>query len=614
MCGIAGMIKKRDKINSITEIESMLSAIHHRGPDDRGICCISIDGRALEEESFLQKEIETRVILGFDRLSIRDLSKFGHQPMLSSERNVCLTFNGEIYNADELREKLLLEANYTFKGHSDTEVILAAYMTWGFDKMIKNLNGMFAIVIYDARSQEFYIARDRVGIIPLHVYEDDNNFIWSSEIKAFLQIKGIRLSLSNHGLYSSFAYPFLGTDMYDNVSHIEPGHYWRIQYGSWLKEDVEYYSIKNYKSKSQYGSIDEIIESAESILSKAVKQQLVSDVSVGVQFSGGVDSTLIANYASKYLTDIKGFSMINSNSPEHSEEKWIDLASSKIDITLKKIDMNAQMFISNLERTTYAFERFVNDPSPIGIYEFSKCARNDVTVLLSGEGADELCGGYQDYLNYKAYETSKGVDYIGSDEYLLTFNRQCKRDVCIGMLNEFSDDSLLEERRNIWDSYKGTNFEKNRNMFFRTLLQGLLERQNKICMANSIENRVPMLDNEFIDFIFSLPEDALIGKREDQYVGKYILKILSEKVYGTEFAFRKKQSIRVPIVDYFAAKEFKDYVMTQIIPSMKQRGIVNMKTFMDAYNNINLANVISVWKAINIEIWAQLFLDGRKPM
>jgi asparagine synthase (glutamine-hydrolysing) len=289
--------------------------------------------------------------------------------------------------------------------------------------------------------------------------------------------------------------------------------------------------------------------------------------------------------------------------------------------------MDFAHFIEAMEHSIYAFERPMYSSPPLGIYLFSKRAGEDVKVLTSGEGADEIGGGYPELFGkYYAYAVSERaipseLDCVnGGMDFIKSFDS-------LKVIMDNNDDFLvhadlsnaIEKRMTYWKSLTGTPFDKMRKMHFKYRLISMLERQNKVCMSNSVENRVPFLDNKFVDFMFTLPEELLMHKKNittdnysERYEGKYILKELSSQVYGKEFAYRKKQAIQVPWGKYFSEPEMIEYINEIIVPGMKKRNFIDMDSFNSRLKHLNDGgNIVKVWKYINFELWCQFFIDGR---
>ncbi len=640
MCGIAGLMKRRSIVNEYEkhDIDKMLVKIYHRGPDDTGTCGIC-DSVFENKDHAVNIRNQVKGILGFNRLSIQDLSPAGHQPMLSDDQNAVITFNGEIYNVEELKEKLQTDGcNLSFRGHSDTEVILKCYSMYGAEKTLRMLNGMFAIVIADLREKTIYIARDRIGIIPCHIMIDEDRIVWASEIKSFLALSDFNREVSNDALSDSLKYCYSNSSMYKNVENVEPGSYYIYQ---WERNEIHkerYFSLLDYSGNKRKIDVCE----CEEVLKDCLSRQLISDAPLGVQLSGGIDSTLLAKYASDIYknkgADLCGFSLVNSAHGKFNEEKWINHAAERLQIDVHKYDFNEDVFARNYEKALYAFERFLNVPSPAGIYLFSAEARKHVTVLISGEGADELAGGYADFASarlYGIYEKIAGrrialkygryYPQTTNSEFIKNFDSMLNDEQCRNIYPSFNSEKSIQTRKEYFDSLSGSCFEKMRYMYFREELVSLLERQNKVCMSNSVENRVPFLDNRFIDLLFSIDEGELVHpmfsrvinprRKSGFFEGKYILKQISAGIYGEEFAFRKKQAVRVPLSVYIQNSRFQNYLNEMIIPGMRKRGIVNMTEFDKAYSSSNdISSFNMAWKAINMETWLQLFHDGRETV
>lgn len=637
MCGLAGIINRRKySIKDKSVLEQMLKRIAHRGPDDNGICGFSKGEHVSVIDNVLEKAEDVWGMFGFNRLSIQDITPAGHQPMLSNDGKIVLTFNGEIYNVKELRSELASLCKYQFRGSSDTEVILYMYQEYGFMNMVKRLNGMFAIVLYDTHLNTIFFARDRFGIIPLHVYVTNDEIVYSSEIKAFLEYPNFKRELSLNSVLACLTYGYPNNPLHENIENIQPGTVLQYSVAKDELKTVRFFDIDQY-SQREYSSKYDYIGKANDVLGKCVRRQLISDVNLGVQLSGGVDSTLLSSYVSDVYSakksDLYGFSMTNHDTPRYDEEKYIDYAASLNNIILDKTDLCFERFIECLEHSIYAFERPFYSLPPVGIYLFSKEAKKKVTVLISGEGADELCGGYSElFVKYKYFELLKNsgqsippqFDSVdGRMEFIEDFDKiqavsqygDLKFDACLN--------SFLNERKTYWDSLHGTAFDKLRKMHFKYRLISMLERQNKVCMANSIENRVPFLDNEFVELMFSLPEQLLMHpKGNDLYAykdapgnsfdGKYLLKQMNADKYGNDFAFRKKQAIYAPLGKYLSNPKMLEYINEVISPSIRKRGLIDINLFNNRLKNLSdNENVVVVWKYINMELWFQYFVDGR---
>ena len=628
MCGIAGIIGNTRKC-TYENIQNMLELQKHRGPDDRGILGFRFSHGESTDNLINNGKFDG--VLGFNRLSIRDLSINGHQPMQNNSRTVTLAFNGEIYNADEHREALV-KKGYPFRGNSDTEVILNLYLEYGLQGMLKKLNGMFAIVIVDLIDGKIYIARDRVGIKPMYYYMWEDNFLFSSEIKSFLGVQGLELSLDHETMQEYLAFRNVrGRTLAEGVFQVNPG------------EVISYdYNAKKIVSKTFFFDLNQIErtkgiwtsstykkqkEKLNSILKNAVKSQLVSDVKVGCQLSGGVDSSLISYYAKDCLEEEELYTIsVIFNEKYYSEEKYIDQACKNIRATSHKCEMNKDVLYNELERAIWHLDTIIAHPNAVGVMQMTREAKKDVTVLLSGEGADELMGGYSVFANRKRldvgripYVENAGEQISGVEEYIIKANGFLGRKLCQRIYPEFQYDKIMQCRMELLDRLEGNMFDKQVKYEMMTYLPEVLIRQDKMSMSNSIENRVPMLDNNMIDFALVLPEEYLLKKHrssssEDKLEGKYILKGLCANYYGESFTYRPKCGFHIPFEYYFREANFKNYIQGVILTGIKRRGILNYDVVDKLYRRLPILNWYEaemLWKAINIEIWCQLFLDKR---
>lgn len=658
MCGIVGNISLGDrKLNNIIEIEHMLDVQNYRGPNDRGISVFSFE----DKKVFSAKQADDIPmgkfdgIIGFNRLSILDLSENGHQPMLSDDGMVILAFNGEVYNAfdyvDELKEK-----GYQFKSSSDTEVILKLYLEYGFDRMIKLLNGMFAIAIADLRINKFYLARDRFGIKPFYYSIFNGKLSFASEIKCFLCDHEFEPILDTESVYEHLIYS--GTynkNLMKGVENLQPGEVLEYSFGGQIRK-YKFFEINDYiRPGKKQMSHAQYKEKMEDVLRKAVKRQMVSDVKVGCQLSGGIDSTLITTYASQIEnTGLKDtISVIfDDGNKSYSEEIYMDMAQKKLGLDAHKYIIDKSYVAENLERTVWHLDTMANTSNSIGIMLLSEEAKKHVTVLLSGEGADEAFAGYWQFSLAPVLESYWKVRKNPIGHILLTpFSHFDQGALCKYMQKGYSNfvvstfgvtaednfadmvslsrekavaiyESTQKCREKLFDSFSGTQFDKHVKYMMTTNLPDLLIRQDKMSMSASIENRVPFLDNEVIDFAFSLPREELLRwkfspkriKNMNFTEGKNILKELTKKIYGNKFTYRKKRGFDLPLADFLSGNNFKSYFYETLVPGMDKHGILKSAYAKKLYQNIKTISdkeAAVLWKMVNLEIWCQLFIDKR---
>lgn len=636
MCGIAGYINLNSKpVSDSRAIISMLNVQRHRGPDDSGIRAFSLgSGQSAIIGTAAPEPVNENFegILGFNRLSILDLSLNGHQPMESPDKKVLLTLNGEIYNAfDYTRE--LEDWGYKFKSTTDTEVVLALYLKYGFDEMLCRLNGMFAIVIVDLRIKEIFITRDRFGVKPMYYTLSVNNLAFTSELKSFKFLEGFEFRLNSDKLdeFLLFRNNLRGT-LFQKIESLEPGYYISYSHGKGITKK-RYFDLNSYtRSKESSCNIGEFGEKLEGWLSKSVQSQLMSDVKLGCQLSGGIDSSLVtwlANRNSK-KGNFESVSIVFNNQ-RFSEEKYIDLVTEKLAIASHKFPLDSDYYFDNIENATWNLESPINHPNTIGIYKLSQRAKEYVTVLLSGEGADEVFGGYERFYDINfPFRPRRILSEIKNNlrhplslkEYL---NQDYRAIMATGFMSPqmagniragFNKERALHDRKYLYNSLSGSLFDKQVKYEMHSYLPDLLIRQDKMSMAHSIENRVPFLDNEVVENAFEIPEKYLLVKksREFQNTEKYLLKKMIADQFGNDFAFRNKMGFSIPVREFFLNKKFNEYLNDSVYPGIKQRNLFDHKlisTWLSDIQNLSYNALEALWVVVAFEIWARTYLDGR---
>ncbi|MBL7873741.1 MAG: asparagine synthase (glutamine-hydrolyzing) [Cyclobacteriaceae bacterium] len=627
MCGIAGYFYKSGSLISDTaEINEMLKLQQHRGPDDAGVRGFSLRSQHSVEFSMGQTTQSLHAqegMLGFNRLSIQDLSVNGHQPMCSSDEKVILVFNGEIYNATDYRAELET-AGYHFRGHSDTEVILYLYLRYGFDGMIKRLNGMFALVLIDLHQQTLTIARDRFGIKPMYIFERGDCVAFSSEIKSFLALKEFQFVLNVDLLDEYLLFRnTLDQSLYRGVVSLEPGTY-RIYKPGLTQTTHKFFTINSYQRHETNETEEQARKRMYERLYESVQGQLISDVKLGCQLSGGVDSSLVTALAKKSTShnQLETVSVV-FNDPRFSEESFIDQVSAQLQVTSHKFLLESSYYLGNLEKATWHFENPLNHPNTIGIFFLSQRAKEFVTVLLSGEGADEVFGGYDRFAwiqhpyhwRYvaQAARRSNGAwmefcKHYSSEEGRAILSSAFMAPATARLLKpDFKLDRAIDQRKEIFKNLSGSTFDKQVKYEMKTYLPDLLLRQDKMSMAHSIENRVPFLDNELVRDSFSVASQHMIGSKGNT---KKILKGIATDIFGESFATRPKQGFGIPLRSYFEDAQFHSYLRESVLPGMRQRDLFNsshVEKWLDSVSTIPMHQVEALWIMFAFEIWMQQF-------
>lgn len=551
MCGIAGVVApKTAKKEEV--VGGMVAKITHRGPDDDGFF---VDGF---------------VGLGMRRLAIIDLST-GRQPISSADGKKIIFFNGEIYNYKELREELL-KKGFVFKTESDTEVILVMYEAYGRD-MLPRLRGMFTFCIYDIESKKVFIARDFFGIKPLYYLQQNGEIVaFSSEIKSFLSFPGFRAEVNDTAVYNylSFQYNPLSETFFKNVYKLPPAHSLEIDLNSGETKIEKYWSF----GFSQDEKLDEI-KTAQKIyetMQDSVEHHMIADVPVGSFLSGGIDSSIIATLMQKIRGDrkIKTFTVGFNTLSEGKESKQ---TSDFLGTDHTEITIGPDEYFKALPDAVYHFDEPVADPSAVGLYFLAREARKHVTVVLSGEGSDELFGGYNIYLTPRDSEKllwlPKSIinfflklpfEFFGKN-YLRRVHMKLE-DWYIGQ--KYFNESIFQkdEIEKIWTKKpekflslkplykKAAGWSDSTQMQYvdiHTWLVGdILAKADKMTMAHSLELRVPFLDIKVAELASILPDRfKWQGK-----ITKYLLREAFKKVIPEETRNRRKLGFPTPIRDW----------------------------------------------------------------
>lgn len=635
MCGIAGYLNFDQEPAEVSTIARMTRMQAHRGPDDSGIRLFSLRSKTslevLPEAPVPTGQFEGA--LGFNRLTILDLTRCGHQPMTTPDGNVMIAFNGEIYNAFELRPELE-SAGYQFRSRTDTEVILYLYDRYGIDGMLSRLNGMFAMVIVDLRLGEVVMARDHFGIKPLYWTIAGRSLLFGSESKSFLGHPSFRAELATEHLDEFLAFRFVaGTEsLLRDVSQLAPAHYLRWRDGSISIH--RYWSIPDHAEKVAW-SDERVLDEVDHALRRSVLSQLQSDVKVGCQLSGGIDSSLVAVLArSHFAADMETFSVV-FDEPAFSEQLWMTQAAAVARATLHTSTFTEQFFVDTLERATWHMDQPMSHPNSLGIWLLAREARPHVTVLLSGEGADEVFGGYSrtyfanlrpalrpwlPLLRHVPVAGPKMRREIGNEPVEAYINAARFQDAA--QLAELRPDANLAramvKRRAVFQQGAASHLDRCLKYEMQTYLVDLLIRQDKMTMAHSVENRVPFLDRPLVELIRQLPSHCLVGASPTRALvasrsTKIVLKSLARRFFADPFVYRRKSGFALPLAQYFASPTFGSYMEDRLLPSMRQRGWVDAAAVRRRWHRVaggTQGDAEALWITLALEIWAQQFIDG----
>ncbi len=613
MCGFVGAISKNGKLLQENVLREMTSIITHRGPDDDGFYTNS---------DWLH--------MGFRRLSIIDLSVNGHQPMLACDGRYAIIYNGEVYNYKEIRDELR-GFGYDFVSDSDTEVIVKAYHQWR-EACLNRFIGMFAFMIADLHERKVFIARDPIGIKPLYMYEDDDFFFFCSEIKSLLPYKRLEPDFQSLDEFLIFRYIVGRRTLFKNVKSLLPGHY--LEYKDRKIVEKEYFHLSNTFKPEFSRSFEESCIETEQRLRESIALHLRSDVEVGVQLSGGVDSSLITAISSQ-LTGKKLHSFsISFSENEYDESEYQKRVSSRYNTEHHDYPLDEKSFCQYTPKAIWHFEHPLCDPSVVGTYYLTEQAKHHITVMLAGEGADETFLGYvrstpatvkrlmyrrffyqhptlRNLLS-KYWQFKKGKSFLNVTRYNPAMYSPSYAD-----LNDVDslirgDDSGMEFRHQIESYAKG-------NLVDEILMQDQicdiaqwLCRADKMGMASSIEIRVPFCTVPMFSLANSIPYKLRVNGGER----KAILKKIAEKYIDLDQIYRKKIGFGTPLEFWINKDTEFSHLYSDIIESKEFRGrdFINHTHFDEIYvlrkSGVNRErNCSFLWTYFNLELWYRIFFE-----
>jgi asparagine synthase (glutamine-hydrolysing) len=626
MCGIAGIVSTApgEKIDP-GAIHRMCQAIVHRGPDDEGVFVKGGTG------------------LGMRRLSIIDLAG-GHQPVFNEDRTVWIVFNGEIYNFPKLREELLGRGHH-FSTHSDTEVIVHLYEDMGADCVTK-LRGMFAFALYDERRQSLLIARDRLGKKPLHYARQGNRLLFGSEIKAILAVAPELAEVNPEGLLQYFYFGYIPDPLtsFQKIHKLPPGHLLE-----WTNGEIK---IRQYWNVPRYGTHapmteEDCLEELERRLQEAVRIRLISDVPLGALLSGGVDSSIIVALMARVSSrPVKTFS-IGFRAEQFNEAEYARLVAERFGT-----DHHELILDPNLEETLTFLSRMMEEPfgdsSMLPTYYVSRMAREWVTVVLSGDGGDELFAGYDRYLTAMQRRKFDGLpqwlgqlyrDQVHDHVPAAMYGKNLAWNATLSPLDRYLDGisffpalhrernlftpEFLENARRLPDPLRTWRHYYNeapaedtlsRLMYLdmKTYLTAdILAKVDRMSMATSLEVRVPMLDHEFVEWVAALPVDWKFrnGTR------KYILKKLAERLgIPSELLHRRKQGFQLPLVEWMRSEMKDQFLRVLLEPKTLQRGYFKpsaVRALVDEHVRGRRNRSGLLWRMLVLELWHRNFLEAK---
>lgn len=610
MCGLAGFVAK-DNLSSDSKIrilESMSSLLAHRGPDASGTW------------------IEERLGLCHTRLSILDLSSHGAQPMKSSNDRYVIVFNGEIYNHLDLRKKIEQKKQAVkWRGHSDTETILEYIYTFGLEKSLNDFVGMFAFALFDRKENQLTLARDRFGEKPLYYGFINNNFVFSSELKAFKAFPGFNHGISNDGFEAYFKFGHIPAPLtiYESIYKLNPSSFISINFSEIRSRNInekKYWEVSEIAHKGISNQIldkKDIYEEFNFLLNKSVNSQLISDVPIGCFLSGGIDSSLISSVMQDIVDKpIKTFT-IGFKESEFDESIYAKKVADLLGTDHHELIVDSEMSLDVIPRLVDMYDEPYSDSSAIPTFLVSKLAKEKVQVSLSGDGGDELFGGYNRYLYTRQlwskiavlpFKLRKVIGTListlprssifkiisiferkGSANFIEKLFKAGKR---LSYVKDIDDlyvslvtDPYLSKNFFVSHDYSSSNFPNTlfskhflnsinmTSSFDRMMLQDqisylpddILCKVDRAAMSNSLETRAPFLDKDLAEFSWRIPSSLKIYKGKTKYVlreslNRFIPKELIDRP-KTGFGIPLSEWIRGPLHDWTSDLLSKDRIV-----------------------------------------------------
>lgn len=622
MYAIMGILEKTCPVDK-SILQNMQKTLHHRGSNDTRIRTFKLP--------YANYGIYDYGGVAFDRQSIRDLSQAGHQLMASENDQVLLAMNGEIYNSEELRP-LLTEQGVTFRGSSDSEVLLQLYSHYGLQRALEMVDGAFALCIVDLEKQKIYLSRDRFGEKPLYYYRQDSYFLFASEYKAFYCYPKFKAELNQDAVseYFIFRYPAGEMTFLKDVYLIKPGTYIEIAKDS-LSEHT-YWTLPVPKPNNL--SFEENKLRLKELISKSVARRLISDGSIGIQLSGGVDSSYVAAIMREQSdAEIKSFS-ITVDDKALSEEQYIDAVNKQMHFIPHKLKLDASVFLDNWEKATWFYEAPLQHQGNVPLLHLDNKATKEVSVLMCGDGADECMGGYSRFPRIMRYRDRKctwhgvqiknilkGKHHYGSlDEYFISLSQFLTDDQVKALRPMTYKQDIRNAYRHRKKIINACHDTKSIHRYLQyeivTYMLDTLLRGDKMSMASSLEMRAPLLMTELVEFLQTVPEKYLVdGSKPFMRDTKILLKALCADVYGGQFTYRYKVGLGVPMLKILSDSKVRSYIEEKILPGIKKRGMVDYDYVHRIWMHISeIPNSLDsrlelLWVAFSFEIWAQMYID-----
>ena len=608
MCGIAGFMGQVE--NRADVIRNMTEVITHRGPDSDGFFT------------------DDNISIGFRRLSIIDLGA-GHQPIYNEDKSLVLTFNGEIYNYKNLRKELIAKG-HKFYTDTDSEVLVHGFEEWKED-MLPKLRGMFGFAIYNTKDNSLFIARDFFGIKPMHYTQIGNDFVYASEIKSILEYPKFEKKFNRKALdsYLSFQYAVPPETFFEGVYCLMPGHY--LWYKDGEVETTRYFEARFNPNEEM--TEEEAVDRIEKVFENSVNAHKIADVEVGCFLSSGVDSS----YVSTYFADQKTFTVGFDFGEKYNEISWAKNLSEKIGVEHHTHLISSEEFWDAVPTVQYHMDQPLADPSCIALYFVSRLASHYVKVVLSGEGADELFGGYTCYNDprvFKIYQTivphcirkairaicRKLPDIKGRDYLIRACDKLEERYIGNAFMYDYKqkqellkDPSIATRPQDLTRKYyyrcrKYDDVTKMQYLDINMWMVGdILLKADRMSMANSLELRVPFLDKEVFKVASSLPTKLRCNKHNT----KYAMRKAAVRHMPEATAEKEKLGFPVPTRVWLRDEKYYNVVKTKFKGKTAEKFFNTdvLVSWLDSHFSGKEDNSRRVWTIYVFLVWYDIYFD-----
>lgn len=608
MCGIAGFMGQVE--NKADVIRNMTEVITHRGPDSDGFFT------------------DDNISMGFRRLSIIDLGA-GHQPIYNEDKSLVLTFNGEIYNYKDLRKELIAKG-HKFYTDTDSEVLVHGFEEWKED-MLPKLRGMFGFAIYNTKDSSLFIARDFFGIKPMHYTQIGNDFVYASEIKSILEYPKFEKKFNRKALdsYLSFQYAVPPETFFEGVYCLMPGHY--LWYKDGEVETTRYFEARFNPNEEM--TEEEAVDKIEKVFENSVNAHKIADVEVGCFLSSGVDSS----YVSTYFADQKTFTVGFDFGEKYNEISWAKNLSEKIGVEHHTHLISSEEFWDAVPTVQYHMDQPLADPSCIALYFVSRLASHYVKVVLSGEGADELFGGYTCYNDprvFKIYQTivphcirkairaicRKLPDIKGRDYLIRACDKLEERYIGNAFMYDYKqkqellkDPSIATRPQDLTRKYyyrcrKYDDVTKMQYLDINMWMVGdILLKADRMSMANSLELRVPFLDKEVFKVASSLPTKLRCNKHNT----KYAMRKAAVRHMPEATAEKEKLGFPVPTRVWLRDEKYYNVVKTKFKGKTAEKFFNTdvLVSWLDSHFSGKEDNSRRVWTIYVFLVWYDIYFD-----